>query len=248
MYGVRPSSTYSNAGHVGGQLRRLGHVGHELGAPARRGEATSGEPSTAIVPPCSTSPATARRIDDLPAPFGPIRHSHSPGATRRGERRTPQPALGRSAPTRRCSDERAHRHRLTRPTLAAQHDDEERRTDERGDHADRQSRRALREHAPEDVGEDQERGAEQRSTAAAAGGSDAAGDQPDDVRDDDARRTRSARSRATAAAVPSDAATTTTSRTRPTCTPSGAGLVVADARARRAAGGGAAARRRLTTM
>ena len=48
----------------------------------RRDErAVNGEPSTRIFPACGTTPAMARNNDDLPAPFGPIMHSHSPGFT-----------------------------------------------------------------------------------------------------------------------------------------------------------------------
>jgi hypothetical protein len=34
-----------------------------------------------MVPVCGVSPATDRNNDDFPAPFGPMRHSHSPGRT-----------------------------------------------------------------------------------------------------------------------------------------------------------------------
>jgi hypothetical protein len=80
MYGVRPSSTYSSPDMSSGMF---GACGTYATSSARRRALRSpiGAPSTAIVPVCGTSPAVARRIDDLPAPLGPMRQSHSPGRT-----------------------------------------------------------------------------------------------------------------------------------------------------------------------
>ncbi|CAB4569676.1 unannotated protein [freshwater metagenome] len=53
-----------------------------INAARRRAErSSSGVPSTRIRPSCFTSPATVRNSDDFPAPFGPMRHNHSPGRT-----------------------------------------------------------------------------------------------------------------------------------------------------------------------
>jgi hypothetical protein len=51
-------------------------------AARRRGDRDlNGEPSTSTSPVWSIKPAAERSNDDFPAPFGPIKHSHSPGCT-----------------------------------------------------------------------------------------------------------------------------------------------------------------------
>ena len=50
-------------------------------ASSRRPSSPIGRPSSAIVPPCATSPATARSSVVFPAPFGPISVTHSPCST-----------------------------------------------------------------------------------------------------------------------------------------------------------------------
>ena len=77
MYGDLPSSTYSAAVMSSGIN---GSCGTYATSSARRRleRRASGAPSTRIVPALGTRPTTARSSDDLPAPFGPIRPSHSP--------------------------------------------------------------------------------------------------------------------------------------------------------------------------
>jgi hypothetical protein len=63
-----------------GQVRRLRDVRDERGAPSRVVRADA-SPSTDTRRRAARVPATARSTDDFPAPFGPIRQTHSPSRT-----------------------------------------------------------------------------------------------------------------------------------------------------------------------
>src|SRR6266487_4713531 len=80
--GVRPSSTYSPTVSQGGVDGSCGTTASRRESSARRIVAV-GRPSSAMDPANDTSRAMARNNVVLPPPFGPIRASHSPGATSR---------------------------------------------------------------------------------------------------------------------------------------------------------------------